>query len=80
MNTRSIVRTLFWGVIALLVTIGALSALRWFNDGYRLPPCPIALHADNSWHSVHGGIINIYECEHPDGIILTEWGTWISEE
>ena len=80
MNTRTIVRTLFGGVIALLVTIGALTALRWVNDGYRKPPCPVVLHPDNSWDSTNGGIVNVYQCEHPDGILLTVWGTWISEE
>lgn len=77
---KDITRTILWGLVALIVTIGALVALRWFNDGYRLPACPVVLHPDNSWDSTNGGIVNVYECEHPNGILLTEWGTWISEE
>jgi hypothetical protein len=77
-NTRTIVRTLFWGTITLLTLIGTITVVRWFMTGDIQSPCPVIVHPDHRWDSTNSEIVNVYSCQHPDDVYLQEDGTWLN--
>jgi len=74
-RTRSIVRWVFWSVTAVLSVIGLSRVADWIDTSDE-NMCPVSLGRDFTWNSTNGKIVNVYECQHPNKILLLEDGTW----
>jgi hypothetical protein len=74
-RTRSIVRWIFWSVVAVLAVIGLSRVADWIDTSDE-NLCPVSLERDFTWNSTNGEIVNVYECQAPTNVRLLEDGRW----